>query len=114
MRGCFFSSGDSMMTSADIPVFSSTCSWTVWPSITSLNAIWPPSSVISSLDLTMFWPPNGSFTSSRLTRPTIRSRSGSITSPDSMIGRMSIPSTVPQSCSLMITSWLTSTRRRVR
>ncbi len=37
MRGCFFSSGDSMMTSADMPVFSSTCSCTVWPSSTSLN-----------------------------------------------------------------------------
>ena len=33
MRGCFFSSGDSMMTSADMPVFSSTCSCTVWPSM---------------------------------------------------------------------------------
>ena len=44
----------------------------------------------------------------------MRSRSGSMTSPDSMIGRISMPSTVPQSCSEMITSWLTSTRRRVR
>ena len=45
MRGCFFSSGDSMMTSADMPVFSSTCSCTVWPSMTSLKATVPPSSV---------------------------------------------------------------------
>jgi len=44
-RGCFFSSGDSMMTSAAMPVFSSTCSCTVCPSMTSLNEIWPPSSV---------------------------------------------------------------------
>ena len=29
IRGCFFSSGDSMMTRADMPVFSSTCSCTV-------------------------------------------------------------------------------------
>jgi hypothetical protein len=35
-------------------------------------------------------------------------------SPDSMMGRMSMPSTVPQSWSEMITSWETSTSRRVR
>ena len=29
-----------------------------------------------------------------------------MTSPDSMMGRMSMPSTVVQSCSDMITSWL--------
>ena len=46
MRGCFFSSGDSMMTSADMPVFSSTCSWTVWPSRTSLKWATPLSSVM--------------------------------------------------------------------
>ena len=34
-----------MMTSADMPVFSSTCSCTVWPSMMSLKAILPPSSV---------------------------------------------------------------------
>ena len=72
------------------------------------------SSVISSLTFTSTSPPNGSLMFSRLTRPTMRSRSGSMTSPDSMIGLMSMPSTVPQSYSLMITSWLTSTRRRVR
>jgi hypothetical protein len=72
------------------------------------------SSVISSLAFTRVVPSIGSFTFSRLTRPMMRSRSGSITSPDSMIGRMSMPSIVPQSCSEMITSWLTSTRRRVR
>jgi hypothetical protein len=33
-KRCFFSSGDSMMTWADMPVFSSTCSCTVWPSFT--------------------------------------------------------------------------------
>ena len=63
------------------------------------------SSVISSLALTMTSPPNGSLMSSRLTRPTMRSRSGSMTSPDSMMGLISMPSTVPQSCSEMITSW---------
>ena len=45
MRGCFFSSEVSMMTDADIPVFSSTCSWTVWPSMTSRKPTCPPSSV---------------------------------------------------------------------
>ena len=83
----------------------------------SMPAAWTAlavSSVISSLTRTMTWPPNGSLMFSRLTRPTMRSRRGSITSPDSMMGRMSMPSTVPQSCSEMITSWLTSTRRRVR
>jgi hypothetical protein len=72
------------------------------------------SSVISSLTWTMTWPPKGSLMFSRLTRPTMRSRRGSITSPDSMMGRMSMPSTVPQSWSEMITSWDTSTSRRVR
>ena len=72
------------------------------------------SSSISSLDFTRMTPSMGSFTLSRLTRPTMRSRRGSMTSPDSMMGRISMPSTVPQSCSEMITSWLTSTRRLVR
>jgi hypothetical protein len=72
------------------------------------------SSPISSLALTITLLSIGSLMFSRLTRPMMRSRSGSITSPDSMIGRISMPSTVPQSCSLMITSWLTSTSRRVR
>ena len=83
----------------------------------SMPAAWiafAVSSVISSLALTITLPSIGSLIVSRLTRPMMRSRSGSITSPDSMIGRISMPSTVPQSCSLMITSWLTSTRRRVR
>ena len=82
----------------------------------SMPAAWMAlavSSVISSLASTMTWP-SMSLMFSRLTRPTMRSRRGSITSPDSMMGRMSMPSTVPQSCSEMITSWLTSTRRRVR
>ena len=76
---------------------------------------WAMSSVISSLALTIVTPLLiGSLMFSRLTRPMMRSRSGSMTSPDSTIGRISMPSTVPQSCSEMITSWLTSTRRRVR
>ena len=72
------------------------------------------SSVISWLASTITEPSIGSLLFSRLTRPMMRSRRGSMTSPDSMIGRISMPSTVPQSCSEMITSWLTSTRRRVR
>ena len=73
------------------------------------------SSVISSFSLhDDALPPNGSLMFSRLTRPTMRSRRGSMTSPDSMMGLMSMPSSVRQSYSLMITSWLTSTRRRVR
>src|SRR3989337_1662973 len=48
------------------------------------------------------------------TRPTIRSRSGSRMSPPSMMGMTMMPSNVSQSCSVMITSCATSTRRRVR
>ena len=83
----------------------------------SMPAAWialAVSSPISSLPFTMTLPSIGSLMLSRLTRPMMRSRRGSMTSPDSMMGRISMPSTVPQSCSLMITSWLTSTRRRVR
>ena len=57
---------------------------------------------------------NGSVIFSSVVRPMIRSRSGSITSPLSTIARASMPSSVPQSCSEMITSCATSTSRRVR
>ena len=62
----------------------------------SMPAAWispAVSSEISPLDFTRVPPSIGSLTFSRLTRPMIRSRSGSVTSPDSMIGRMSMPST---------------------
>jgi hypothetical protein len=62
------------------------------------------SSSISSFSSTMVPAPNGSTIFSSVTRPTIRSRSGSMISPDSTIARASIPSRVPQSSSEMITS----------
>ena len=45
IAGCFFSSGESTMMKRDRPVTSSTSSWTVMPSMMSLNRIWPGSSV---------------------------------------------------------------------
>ena len=59
-------------------------------------------------------PMNGSVIRSSVTRPMMRSRSGSMISPDSTIARASMPSIVPQSISWMMTSCATSTRRRVR
>ena len=41
MAGCFFSSGESMMMRRDRPVTSSTSSWTVMPSMMSLNRMTP-------------------------------------------------------------------------
>ena len=64
--------------------------------------------------LTMTSPENGSTIFSSVTRPMMRSRSGSMISPDSTIALASMPSIVPQSISWMITSCATSTRRRVR
>ena len=71
------------------------------------------SSVISWFTSTMTWPSKSLILSSE-TRPTIRSRSGSTSTPASMMGSTKMPSLVPQSRSLMITSCATSTRRRVR
>ena len=48
------------------------------------------------------------------TRPRIRSRSASITSPPSTSARMATPLAVPQSSSVTTRSCVTSTRRRVR
>ena len=62
----------------------------------------------------MMSPLNGSISLSSVTRPMMRSRSGSMTSPLSTIARASMPSSVPQSGSEMMTSCATSTRRRVR
>ena len=45
---------------------------------------------------------------------TILAAGGSMISPDSIIGSTKMPSAVPQSFSLIITSCATSTRRRVR
>jgi hypothetical protein len=73
------------------------------------------SSSISSLISTIVSPSlNGSTIRSSVTRPTMRSRSGSMISPDSTMARASMPSSVPQSGSEMMTSCATSTRRRVR
>ena len=52
--------------------------------------------------------------SSCATRPTMRSRSGSSVSPPSMMAETVMPSEVPQSSSMTMTSCATSTRRRVR
>ena len=57
---------------------------------------------------------NGSTSFSSVTRPMIRSRSGSMVSPPSTIAEAEMPSSAPQSISEMITSCATSTRRRVR
>ena len=43
--GCFFSSGESTMMYRERPVTSSVSSWTVTPSMMSLNRTTPPSSV---------------------------------------------------------------------
>ena len=74
----------------------------------------PISSVISWLASQSVSSVNGSPTRSRATRPMMRSRSGSIVSPPSMIACASMPSSVWQSGSEMITSCATSTSRRVR
>ncbi len=52
--------------------------------------------------------------SSCATRPMMRSRSGSRMSPPSTIAVTTIPSSVPQSSSITMTSCATSTSRRVR
>ena len=52
--------------------------------------------------------------SSAATRPSTRSLSDWMISPPSTSGVASMDLTVPQSCSLMMTSWATSTSRRVR
>ena len=67
-----------------------------------------------SLTSTIVSPVNGSVIFSSVVRPMMRSRSGSMTSPLSTMARASMPSTVPQSGSWMMTSCATSTRRRVR
>ena len=72
------------------------------------------SSLISSFASTIDLAVNGSTICSSVTRPMMRSRSGSMISPLSTIARASMPSSVPQSCSEMITSCATSTSRRVR
>ena len=72
------------------------------------------SSFNTSLVLTMTSPLNGSTIFSSVTRPMMRSRSGSMISPDSTIALASMPSIVPQSISWMMTSCATSTSRRVR
>ena len=72
------------------------------------------SSLISVVDCTMISPVSGSRTSSAATRPSTRSRSDWMMSPPSNSGAASMYFTVPQSYSDTITSWETSTSRRVR
>ncbi len=72
------------------------------------------SSVIIELCLTMISPVFGSTISSAAYLPTRRSSSFSITSLPSVISVMWMPLVTPQSSSLTITSWATSTKRRVR
>ena len=78
------------------------------------SIFWASSSVISLLAWTMTSLESGSRTSSAVTRPRMRSPSDSMISPPSTSGVVSMYFTVPQSYSLTITSWATSTSRRVR
>ena len=71
-------------------------------------------STISSLAGARVSPVNGSTTSSSGTRPRMRSRSGWMISPPSTSGVTQMPLMVPQSSSVTIMSWATSTKRRVR
>ena len=83
----------------------------------SMPASWMAVAVASSsceFCSTISSPENGSAIRSSVTRPMMRSRSGSMISPDSTIALASMPSIVPQSISWMMTSCATSTRRRVR
>ena len=71
-------------------------------------------SSISSLARTSSPPANGSLMSSSATRPRMRSPMGSMISPPSTSEPRVMPSMAPQSYSVMMASWATSTRRRVR
>ncbi len=71
-------------------------------------------SSISSLARTTSLPANGSVMSSSATRPRMRSPIGSMISPPSTSDPMTMPSMAPQSYSVMMASWATSTSRRVR
>ncbi len=71
------------------------------------SVIWSPAATSSS-EL------NGSWTSFSAVLPLIRSPKDSTTSSFFLSGVTSIPLSVPQSSELMITSWETSTRRRVK
>jgi hypothetical protein len=57
---------------------------------------------------------SGCITSLAVTRPRMRSRSASTTSPPSTSAFIAMPATVPQSSSITTRSCVTSTRRRVR
>ena len=57
---------------------------------------------------------SGCSTSTAVTRPRMRSRSDSMTSPPSISARMAMPCCVPQSSSMTTRSCVTSTNRRVR
>ena len=78
------------------------------------SIFWASSSVISLLACTMISLESGSRMSSAATRPSTRSRSDWMMSPPSTSGVASMYFTVPQSYSLTMTSWATSTSRRVR
>ena len=78
------------------------------------SIFWDSSSLISVLACTMISPVNGSRMSPAATRPSTRSRRDWMMSPPSTRGVASMYFTVPQSYSEMMTSWATSTSRRVR
>ncbi len=83
----------------------------VMPAFTIFSAAASP--IICS-PATITSPVLGSITSEQVKRPTSRSRIGSIISLPSLMSDTQMPSVVPQSSSRTITSWETSTRRRVR
>jgi hypothetical protein len=81
----------------------------------------PASSIRCDSSSSMSWlasmivsPLKGSTSFSSVTRPMMRSRSGSMISPPSTMAVAEMPSRAPQSTSEMMTSCATSTRRRVR
>ena len=78
------------------------------------SIFWASSSAISVPAWTMISPVNGSRMSSAATRPSTRSRRDWMMSPPSTSGAASMYLTVPQSYSETMTSWETSTSRRVR
>ncbi len=83
-------------------------------SIGESSIAWAIGSVISSPAATISSPVVGLMISCTETRPRIRSYNVEITSSPFFKAVQTSPRSVPQSSSLMITSWETSTRRRVK
>ena len=83
----------------------------LWPA-TSTAIAW--SSRINSPASINFSPSIGSYTASKATLPTILSTRGSMISSPSFRASISIPSIVPQSFSVIVQSWATSTSLLVK